>query len=315
MTRPRISILSLGSVNVDIVAYSQALPRPGETIHADRTAIGLGGKGANQAASAARLAGPLGATAALIGRTGADPFGDLARRELAGFGVELSALRSDSGHPTGFAMISVDAAGENAITLAAGANMALDDTDIDALAGLLPDARVLLLQLETPLEVSLQAARLARAAGVTVILDPAPAPANGLPDDAWTTIDLITPNEVETERLVGIRPTDPDAAAAAADRLQARGLTRAIVKLGARGVYWRDRRQSGFVPPFKVEAIDSVAAGDCFNGGLAVALARGDELGEAVRFAAACGALATTKQGAAEAAPTFDEVMALLRQR
>ena len=312
MTRPPVSILSLGSVNVDVVAYCRILPRPGETIHADRSAIGLGGKGANQAASAARIAGPSGATAALIGRTGADLFGELARRELAGFGVDLSALRSDADHPTGFAMISVDAAGENAITVAAGANMALDDTDVQALARLLPDARVLLLQLETPVEASLQAARIARAAGVTVILDPAPAPQNGLPDDAWALIDLITPNETETEHLVGIRPADPEAAAAAADRLQARGLTRAIVKLGARGVYWRDGRQGGFVPPFQVEAIDSVAAGDCFNGGLAVALARGDPLGEAVRFAAACGALATTKRGAAEAAPTFDEVRSLL---
>ncbi len=310
---PRPSILCLGSVNVDIVAYADTLPRPGETIHADRSAIGLGGKGANQAASAARIAGPSGAASALIGRTGADLFGELARRELARFGVDLSALHGDPDHPTGFAMISVDAAGENAITVSAGANMALDDAEVEALAGLLPDARVLLLQLETPLAVSLRAARLARAAGATVILDPAPAPASGLPDDAWAGIDLVTPNEVETERLVGIRPTDPDAAAAAAERLQARGLTRAIVKLGARGVYWRDGRQGGFVPPFKVEAIDSVAAGDCFNGGLAVALARGDALGEAVRFAAACGALATTKQGAAEAAPTFEEVMALLR--
>ena len=145
-----------------------------------------------------------------------------------------------------------------------------------------------------------------------MILDPAPAPADGLPDEAWALIDLVTPNETETERLVGIRPIDPASAAIAADRLQAKGLARAIVKLGARGVFWRDGSESGFVPPFAVHAIDSVAAGDCFNGGLAVALARGDRLSEAVRFAAACGALATTKRGAAEAAPTLDEVQALL---
>ncbi len=297
-------------MNVDIVAYCRALPRPGETIHAERSAIGLGGKGANQAASAARIAGPSGTRVAMVGRVGADPFGELAREALGGFGVELAALRRDPEHPTGFAMISIDAAGENAITVAGGANMALDAADVDAAASLISGAAVLLLQLETPVAVSLRAARLARAAGVTVILDPAPA--QTLPDELWQSIDLITPNESETEQLVGLRPTGLEAAAAAADRLQARGVARAIVKLGAGGVYWRDGRQGGFVPAFKVEAIDSVAAGDCFNGGLAVALARGDGLAEAVRFAAACGALATTRRGAAEAAPIAGEVAAML---
>jgi ribokinase len=305
-------ILSFGSVNIDIVAFSAALPRPGETVHASRYAIGLGGKGANQAACASRLAGPLGLQVALAGRLGTDPFADLARQHLAGFGVELQALRSDPDHPTGIALIGVDRAGENAITVAGGANMALDRTDIEACAPLLRRARVLLLQLETPLAVSLEAARLARAAGAIVILDPAPAPLQGLPDEVWGLVDLVTPNETETEQLVGIRPTDPASAALAADRLQARGLARAIVKLGARGVFFRDGAESGFVPPFAVHAVDSVAAGDCFNGGLAVALARGDRLADAVRFAAACGALATTRHGAAEAAPFLEEVHALL---
>ncbi|WP_419728449.1 ribokinase [Lichenicola sp.] len=311
-------ILSLGSVNIDIIAYSDALPRPGETIHASRYAMGLGGKGANQAAAASRLAGSLGLTVELAGRTGDDAFGELARGHLAGFGVGLAALARDPGQPTGIALIGVDAAGENTVTVVGGANMALDATDGAAIGPLLDQAAVLLLQLETPLPVSLEAARRARrggasgAGGALVILDPAPAPLDGLPEEAWALIDLVTPNETETERLVGIRPTDPASAAVAADRLQAKGLTRAIVKLGARGVFWRDGRESGFVPPFQVNAIDSVAAGDCFNGGLAVAMARGDRFGEAVRFAAACGALATTKRGAAEAAPTLDEVLALL---
>lgn len=305
-------ILSFGSVNIDIAAYSTVLPRPGETIHADRYAIGLGGKGANQAAAAARLAGPLELDVALAGRTGDDAFGRLARTTLAGFGVDLSGLRHDADHPTGIALIGIDAAGENAITVAAGANMTLDDTDLDVAGPLLDRTRILLLQLEVPLPVSLAAARRAREAGALVILDPAPAPSDGLPPEAWAAIDLLTPNETETERLVGIRPTDADSAAAAADRLQERGLGRMIVKLGARGVFHRDETGSGFVPPFPVRAIDSVAAGDCFNGGLAVALARGDTLGQAVRFAAACGALATTRAGAADAAPTLDQVQALL---
>ena len=305
-------IVSFGSVNIDVVAYCDALPRAGETVHAGRYAIGLGGKGANQAAAASRLAGPLGLQVALAGRTGTDAFADIARRHLAGFGIDLGALRRDPDHPTGIALIGIDAAGENAITVAGGANMAIDAGDVAAIAPLLAKARVLLLQLETPLAASLQAARQVRAAGGLVILDPAPAPADGLPEEAWPLLDLVTPNETETERLVGIRPTDPQSAAAAADRLQARGLARVIVKLGARGVFWRDGAEEGFIPPFPVRAIDSVAAGDCFNGGLAVALAGGDRLADAVRFAAACGALATTRAGAAEAAPTLADVRGLL---
>ncbi len=303
-------VLSFGSVNVDITAYAPALPRPGETVRADRHTIGLGGKGANQAAAAARLAGPLGLRVAMAGRVGADAFAALARARLAAFGVGLDHLRQDDDHPTGIALIGVDARGENAITVAAGANGAVGQADVDALASLLRETRVLLLQLETPLGPSLAAARLARAGGAVVILDPAPAA--GLPDAAWSLIDFITPNQTETERLVGLRPDGPDSAAVAARRLQERGARGAIVKLGAGGVVWRQGGAGGHVPPFPVEAIDSVAAGDCFNGGLAVALARGGGVADAVRFAAACGALATTRPGAAEAAPSLDAVRALL---
>ncbi len=305
-------VVSFGSVNVDIAAYAPTLPRPGETVHAERYAIGLGGKGANQAAAAARLAGPLGLRVAMAGRVGADAFAALTRARLAAFGVGLDHLRQDDDHPTGIALIGVDARGENAITVAAGANGAVGQADVDALAPLLRQARILLLQLETPLGPSLAAARLARAGGAVVILDPAPAPAAGLPDAAWSLVDFITPNETETERLVGLRPDGPDSAAVAARRLQAHGVRGAIVKLGAGGVVWRQDGEGGHVPPFPVAAIDSVAAGDCFNGGLAVALARGDRVADAVRFAAACGALATTRPGAAEAAPGLDAVRALL---
>ncbi len=306
------SIVSFGSINADLAAYAARLPRPGETVHAERYRIGLGGKGANQAACAARLAGPLGLTVSLCGRVGTDPFSALVRAELARFGVSLDGVREDPEHPTGIALIGIDAQGENSITVVGAANMALDASDVAAATPLLTAARVLLLQLETPLAASLAAARLARQAGAIVILDPAPAPADGLPDEIFQLADLLTPNETETESLVGLRPTDPSSAALCADRLQARGLRRVIVKLGARGVYYRDAAGDGFVAPFKVDAVDSVAAGDCFNGGLAVALAQDRTLAEAVRFAAACGALATTRHGAADAAPTLDEVRALL---
>ncbi len=306
------SIVSFGSINADLAAYCRALPRPGETIHAERYVIGLGGKGANQAACAARLAGSLGIGVSMVGRVGNDPFGVLVRDRLAGFGASLEHVRTDERNPTGIALIGIENSGENSITVVGAANMAIDAGDVEQARPLLSAARVLLLQLETPVAASLDAARLARAGGGIVILDPAPAPEHGLPDEFWALADLLTPNETEAEALVGVRPVDPVSASACADRMQERGLKRCIVKLGARGVYFRDESGDGFVPPFAVKAIDSVAAGDCFNAGLAVALAQGKALGEAARFAAACGALATTRAGAAEAAPSLDEVLALL---
>ncbi len=306
------SILCFGSVNIDITAYSATLPRPGQTVHAERYAIGLGGKGANQAAAAARLAAGSGTAVAFAGRIGLDGFGTQARAALEGFGVGLAGLATDPAHPTGIALIGVDARSENVITVAGGCNMAVGEDDVDRVAPLLDAARVLLLQLEVPLAATLAAAARARRTGAFVVLDPAPVPPGGLPDHAWGLVDLMTPNETETEALIGIRPRSPDEAAQAAERFLARGLAGIVVKLGARGVCYRDRAGGGFVPPFPVAAVDSVAAGDCFNAGLAFATARGDALADAVRFAAACGALATTRAGAAAAAPTLAEVQALL---
>jgi ribokinase len=160
--------------------------------------------------------------------------------------------------------------------------------------------------------VVLAAAGRARAGGAIVVLDPAPVPATGVSDALLRCADILTPNETETQRITGLRPNDAATAAEAADRLQQRGVRGAIVKLGAHGVFFRFGGTEGFVPPFVVHSVDSVAAGDIFNGGLAIALARGDDPARAVRFAAACGALATTKRGAAKAAPTLDEVEALL---
>ncbi len=303
------TVVSFGSVNIDVTAYPDRLPAPGETVHASRYALGLGGKGANQAAAVVRLGQP----AELAGRTGEDAFGTMAREALARFGVGTRWLGADAAHPTGVALIGVEASGENAIIVAGGANMALDESDVVRTGDALDRARVLLLQLEVPVEASLAAARRARAAKAQVILDPAPAPAGGLPDAFWQTIDVVTPNEGETEALVGLRPRTPEEAHLAAGRLLTLGAGCAVVKLGSRGVAFRTAQASGFVPPFRVVPVDTVAAGDCFNAGLAVALARGDTMADAVRFAAACGALATTRPGAADAAPRLAEVQALLR--
>lgn len=305
-------ILSFGSVNIDVTARPHRLPRPGETVHADGYTIGLGGKGSNQAAACARLAQDLGLRAALVGRIGNDSFGTLARDKLETFGVLLDALHQDPENPTGLALIGVDDSGENCITVAGGANMAVGDTDIERAASLFHAARVLMLQLEIPMDSVIAAAAKARASGGLVLMDPAPAPSEGLPAALWKLVDVITPNESETCALTGINPRDKAEAAQAAERLVERGARMAVVKMGGRGVWWQNGADGGFIAPFAVNAIDTVAAGDCFNAGLATALARGETLEQSARIAAACGALAVTKRGAADAAPFWTEVAALL---
>ncbi len=303
-----MTIVVFGSTNVDVTAYAARLPAPGQTVHGESYAIQLGGKGANQAVAVARLGAPV----ELAGRTGTDAFGTLARDRLTAFGVGTGHLLADAGTPTGIAVIGVSGDGENCITVIGGANMAVGRDDVARLSDLFAETKILLLQLEIPLEAALSAAKAVRRAGGFVILDPAPAPAEPFADDVWKSVDLVTPNETETEALTGIRPIDRASAAHAATAMMERGLPNAIVKMGAGGVYWKSAEGEGFVPSFKVEAIDTVAAGDCFNGGLAFALARGDELADAVRFASACGALATTKRGASDAAPSLGDVERLM---
>ncbi|NHN87056.1 ribokinase [Acetobacter conturbans] len=305
-------ILSFGSVNIDVTARGKRLPAPGETVHAESYAIGLGGKGANQAAAAGRLGAGCGVRSALVGRIGADAFGVQAREALRSFGVDLAGLREDPGAATGLALIGIDAAAENCITVVGGANLRVDGGDVRGSEALFGEASVLLLQLEVPVEAVLAAARRGREAGARVVLDPAPAPSSPLPDELWPLVDVVTPNETETAALCGVLPTTREEAARAAGLLMARGVGAAVVKMGSRGVWWQSSEGSGFVSPFPVTAVDTVAAGDCFNAGLAVALALGASLGEAVRVAAATGALAVTKRGAADAAPEWGAVQALL---
>ena len=303
-----MTIAVFGSINVDVTAYSDRLPKPGETIHGESYLLGLGGKGANQAAAVAKL----GAGLTFFGRTGSDAFGILARQQLVKFGVPLTHVAEDGTTGTGIAIIAVDAAAQNCITVIAGANFSVGASELAALAALPVAPRVLLLQLEVPIEVTIAAAKLVRAAGGIVILDPAPAPKNGLPLELLQNVDIITPNEVETAALTGVQPRNKTDARVAGTQLRRNGTQRAVIKMGALGAYWSSPDGEGQAPPFTVNAIDTVAAGDCFNGGLAVALAEGKSLGDAVRFASACGALATTRRGAASAAPTRAEVEALL---
>ncbi|MEM8570808.1 MAG: ribokinase [Pseudomonadota bacterium] len=302
-----MSIAVFGSVNVDVTLSVKALPRPGETIHATRQSIGLGGKGTNQAVAAQRLTrGSVRLSAAI----GADANGSFVRDLLAQHDLSLDWIETNEEVLTGTAMIHVDAHSQNAITVFGGANMAWRETGPDA--SVFDGAKAALFQLETPLEATLSAMRAARAAGAVVVLDPAPVPAAPL-DALLAEAEVITPNETEAEALLGRRVASPEDAMRAAGDLRAFGPRLAIVKLGAQGLaYDHASGASGFLPAFPVKAVDTVAAGDCFNGALAVAFAERMELVEALRFAAAAGALAVTRTGAAAAAPFRSDVDQML---
>ncbi|MFN4143052.1 ribokinase [Aestuariivirga sp.] len=303
-----MSIAVFGSINMDVTAYMPRLPKPGETLHGREYKLGLGGKGANQAAAARKL----GSEVAFIGRLGADDFAGAAERELAFYGVDLSLIRRDEAGATGIAIINVGEGGENCISLIGGSNLRMDDSDVVRARPVLERAKVLLLQLEVPLAASLAAAAIVKAHGGTVILDPAPAPQGGLAPEVLKAVDIITPNETEAGLILGAQPQTPEEALKAAQELRRRGVPAAVVKLGAKGLAVAAPGLEAIVPAFKVTPIDTVAAGDCFNGGLAHALERGETLASALRFAAACGALSTTKKGAAAAAPARAEVEAFL---
>jgi ribokinase len=304
-----MSIAVFGSINMDVTAYMDRLPKPGETLHAHDYKLGLGGKGANQAVAARKL----GSEVHFICRLGADDFSEPAERELASYGVDLALLKKDAEGATGIAIIKVGKSGENFITVVGGSNLAMDLSDVARARPALEHAKVLLLQLEVPIEASLAAADIVKAHGGTVILDPAPAPAGGLSTGILKAVDIITPNETEAGLILGWQPQTPEDGLKAARELRAKGVATAVVKLGARGLAVAGPGLEAIIPAFKVATIDTVAAGDSFNGGLAHALEQGMALEQALRYAAATAALSTTKKGASSAAPTKAEVDAFLR--
>ena len=266
--------------------------------------MAAGGKGANQAVAAARL----GAEVTLVSRVGLDIFGEEA---LAGYrkeGIDTTWIVRDPHEATGVALILVDEQGRNLISVASGANHALLPEDVERAAERIRTADVVLLQLEVAMETVQFTAQLAAEAGVPVILDPAPAPEAPLPHSLLQHVTYLKPNETEAERLTGIAVHDEASARQAADRAPSRSARHVIITLGACGAFWLGPHQSGFVPAPRVAALDSTAAGDAFSGGLACALARGQALGDAVRYASLVAALSVTRLGAQPSLPTADEV-------
>ncbi len=305
-----MTIAVFGSINMDITAYMERLPKPGETLQGREYKLGLGGKGANQAVAARRL----GSDVRFICRLGADDFAESAARELRTYGVDLNLVLRDAKGATGIAIINVGESGENCISLIGGSNLKLDQSDVARGSSSLASAKVLLLQLEVPLAASLQAAAIVRQHGGIVILDPAPAPREGLSQAVLQGVDIITPNESEAASILGWHPETLDDGLEAAQELRKKGAATAIVKLGAKGLAVASADAAGIIAAFKVDAIDTVAAGDCFNGALAHALEKAMPIMDAARFASACAALSTTRKGAASAAPTLAEAEVLLAQ-
>ncbi len=302
-----MTLLVFGSINMDLVARTPRLPAPAETIIGHQFFTAPGGKGANQAVATARLGQPT----QMIGRVGGDGFGQDLLQNLALVGVDTSAIFVDSQTSSGVAIIAVDDQAQNNIIVIPAANGRVGQPDVDRVKSCLTNAKILLLQLEVPLDAIVAAAQAAQEQGVTVILDPAPAVDN-LPEQLFKAIDIITPNEVEASQLVGFAVQTKDDAQQAANALLAKGTKTAIIKMGAVGVYYASADEQGFVDAFKVDAIDTVAAGDAFNGGLATALTEGHTLPEAVRWGAATGALSTTKTGAQQSMPSRADVETFL---
>jgi ribokinase len=247
----------------------------------------------------------------MVGRVGYDAFGPILLEILRSEGIDESGVALDTASSTGIAMILVEESGENRIIAVYGANMACGAEQVEAMERVIEGADALMLQLEVPIDVSLEAARYARSRGVRVVMDPAPAAE--LPHDAYSLIDVITPNQTEAESLTGVEVSGPEGAKLAAEVLLERGAGVVVVKMGKDGVYYASKNEQGYVTAFEVEVRDTVAAGDAFGAALTVALSEGMGLADAVRFGAAAGALAVTKSGAQEAMPHRKEVDSLFR--
>jgi ribokinase len=303
-------IAVLGGLNMDLIVETPRPAGPGETREGSRFYATPGGKGGNQAVAAARILGER-APVIMIGRVGPDPYGDDLIASLHAAGVDTRYVRRDPASSSGVAVIFIDAEGESYVNAVYGANGRCDQQQVTDLREALKDAGVLLVQHETPLDVTFEAMKDARGVGATVILDPAPT-RSPLPDGFLSACDIVTPNEHEAADLCGFAVDGADSARPAALRIRDAGAPTVIVTLGEAGAWVEGDNVSELVPAPSVRAVATVGAGDAFNGGLAAGLATGLDLMQAVRFGVVAGALCVTKEGAQQAMPTFAEVERLL---
>ena len=295
-------IVVLGSTNTDMVITGRKIPVPGETVSGGRFMMNPGGKGANQAVAVARLSAKKGACA-FIAKVGDDLFGRETAARMKRDGIDAKLI-VDRKEPSGTALILVDAKGQNVISVALGANGTLSPKDIARYRTDIEGAAALLMQLETPIETVLTAAKWAHAKGVPVILNPAPAAK--LPRELYGLLDWITPNETEAELLTGVKVTDAKSASKAVDVFLKRGVGHVAITMGSKGVYCGNCRK--LYPVKKVKAVDCVAAGDTFNGSFVVALAEGKSCKDAIAFAQKAAAISVTRPGAQASVPWRREI-------
>ncbi|QIZ49034.1 ribokinase [Dickeya zeae] len=299
-------LVVLGSINADHILNLAQFPRPGETVIGKQYGVAFGGKGANQAVAAGRS----GANIEFIACVGADDIGERIRQQLIKDRIDVSAVEAIPGQTTGVALIFVNGEAENMIGIHAGANAAVTPDYLHRYQQKITDASALLMQLESPLETVIAAARLAHDSGTKVILNPAPA--CSLPDELLSLVDMITPNETEAQILTGVSVETEEDAQRAAQVLHDKGISTVLITLGSRGVWLSEQGKGQRIPGFRVKAVDTIAAGDTFNGALVTALLESRPMDAAVKFAHAAAAIAVTRHGAQPSVPWREEIDAFL---
>ncbi|AHG77001.1 ribokinase [Mannheimia varigena] len=299
----------LGSINADHVISVPYFAKPGETLTGHSYHIAYGGKGANQAVAAARL----GAKVSFIGCIGNDDIGRAMKTAFAQDGIDVGAIKTIDNQMTGIAMIQVAESGENSIVISAGANGHLDESVVAETQSVISEADCLLMQLETPLPAIIQAAQIAKQHGTKVVLNPAPARA--LPDELLGLLDMITPNETEAEILTGVKVVDEATASQAAEVFHQKGIETVLITLGSKGVFVSENGLGNIVAGFRVQAVDTTAAGDTFNGALVTAMLEDKPFAEAIRFAHAAAAISVTRKGAQPSIPSRQETLDFLSKQ
>jgi len=296
-------VIVVGSLNMDLVVRAPKIPRPGETVLGSDFKQVPGGKGANQADAASKL----GAETAMLGAVGKDSMGDQLIQALRKDGVNVEMVLKKENLPTGVAAIVVEDSGNNAITVAPGANSALTPDDLSGMEKVFEKAKVMLVQLETPIDTVKASLRVARKNNVTTILNPAPA--TELDDEIFSLVDILTPNETELELLSGMETDSIEKVEAAGKHLLKKGVSKLIVTLGSQGSIHIEKDFVRLHPAYSVKAVDTTAAGDSFNAALAVSLAKGEPMENAITFATKVGAMTVTKHGAQTSLPLMGEVL------
>lgn len=299
----------VGSVNMDVVTYVDHIPKPGQTVFGERLVEMAGGKGANQAVAVAKQRKDV----VLIGTVGSDRHGKVLLEGLENFQVDTSGIKRVEGIDSGKTSIIVESSGENFIIYLEGANGELDKDYVRTELQKQTNCDVLLVQLESPYEAVLEAMKTAKEQGMTVILDPAPS--RNVTDELLHYADIVLPNEQEAKDITGITIQDEATAKAAADIFREKGIRQGVLKVGARGSYVFDETNITFIEPIRVEAVDSVGAGDCFAGAFASAYVDQLPIAEAARHANIVAALKVTKAGAQDGIPTLEDVKAFCEER